>query len=332
MTGMKPVPRNMNLALVKKNLRDSSLLLLACSLWMFFIALVRLWIVSRVDTNRFRQIIEMLPGDFEKLSPVPFEWLITYPGRIALTYDEPVVALCLGIWCVARGSDCVSGEISRGTMEMLLSQPVSRLQVLVTHASVTILGIVIIALSSWVGLYIGIETFTVKEEVLYSFTIPILGTEIVNPLGSTYEVISPMREKVSPVVFGPAVLNFFCLGFFVTGISVLASSWDRYRWRTIGIVVSFIMFSSVIKVLALFVEPASWLMWCSFFTAFEPEVFVAISMESPETTWNLFLINEETGVRELGPLGYNLVLVCLGLASIVAGAFIFCRRDLPAPL
>ena len=32
--------------------------------------------------------------------------------------------------------------------------------------------------------------------------------------------------------------NLFCLGVAVAGFSTLVSSLDRYRWRTIGIVVA----------------------------------------------------------------------------------------------
>ena len=35
---------------------------------------------------------------------------------------------------------------------------------------------------------------------------------------------------------------------------------------------------------------------------------------------------------ELGPLGYDLVLIGLGATAFVAAARVFCRRDLPAPL
>ena len=75
-----------------------------------------------------------------ELLKLPFEQLATYSGRIALAYDLPIVILCVSVWAIARGSDCVSGELGRGTMEMLLAQPVSRLQVLLTQATVTTIG------------------------------------------------------------------------------------------------------------------------------------------------------------------------------------------------
>ena len=91
--------------------------------------------------------------------------MFTYPGRIALTYDELIVVMCIAIWSIARGSDLVAGELGRGTMEVLLAQPVSRLRVLLTQATVTTIGVAILAGASWLGIYAGIHTTHVKEPV-----------------------------------------------------------------------------------------------------------------------------------------------------------------------
>jgi hypothetical protein len=49
-------------------------------------------------------------------------------------------------------------------------------------------------------------------------------------------------------------------------------------------------------------------------------------------TW-AFVLTDTTGRwTGLGPLGYDLILLGLGLAAYLAATMIFCRRDLPAPL
>ena len=48
------------------------------------------------------------------------------------------------MFAIARGSDVVSGELGRGTLEMLLAQPVSRLQVLYTQAAVTLVCLLLL--------------------------------------------------------------------------------------------------------------------------------------------------------------------------------------------
>ena len=147
----------MNRALLRKNISEARLLLLASVLVMFAFCWVRVWIVSLLPTDRFKTIIEQF-REFERFLPVPFEQLFTYPGRIALTYDELIVVMCVVIWAIARGSDAVAGELGRGTMEVLLAQPVGRLQVLATQAVVTVTGVAVLAVASWLGLYAGIHT------------------------------------------------------------------------------------------------------------------------------------------------------------------------------
>ena len=78
---------------------------------------------------------------------------------------SPIVIACIVIWCVARGSDVVSGELGRGTLEMLLSQPVSRIRLLFSHAFVSIVGLGLLCLLVWAGIALGIQTNVVDEEI-----------------------------------------------------------------------------------------------------------------------------------------------------------------------
>ncbi len=82
----------------------------------------------------------------------------TPAGRIAAEYDDPVVLLLMTVWAISRGSDAVSGELNRGTMEMLLGQPVTRLGVISVQACVTLLGAALIAMAAWLGTCVGLAT------------------------------------------------------------------------------------------------------------------------------------------------------------------------------
>jgi hypothetical protein len=74
-----------------------------------------------------------------------------------------------------------------------------------------------------------------------------------------------------------------------------------------------------------------WLKYVSALTAYEPSRLVEIAVEQPEFTWALTMPAPSGGVT-IGPVGYDLILVALGLVSYVAAAVIFSNRDLPAPL
>lgn len=322
----------MNRSLLNKSIIESRLLLLSCMAAMYSFCWARVWVVSQFDMSRFKAVIEQF-REYERFSPVPFEQLFTYAGRIALTYDEPIVVVCVTLWAIARGSDCISGEIGRGTMEMLLGQPIRRVQVLWSQASVTIAGIAILALTSWLGLYTGIMTNSIQEpaprEVL---TIPWLNIELPNPLAQEKTQWTPLSEKVDPEVFVPAAVNLFALGFFLAGLTSFFSSLDRYRWRSIGLVVGIYIFQVIVKVLALASDNLRWLLNCTFFTAFEPERFVSIAANTPEHAWSLVLFEDGGRWLDLGPLGYDLILIGMGTLAYLSATWIFHRRDVPAPL
>lgn len=322
----------MNRLLLKKCLGEARLLWLASAAVMYSFCWVRVWLVSLLDMSRFQNVIEQF-REYERFSPVPFEQLFTYTGRVAMTYDEPVTVLVVVIWAIARGTDCVSGELGRGTMEMLLAQPLSRLQVLGTQAGVTITGIVLLCVVSWLGVYTGVHTTTVEEEGPNKrFFIPWLNIEIPNPLASQEPVVSPMSDKTDANYFIPAAVNLFALGFFLAGLSSLMSSWDQYRWRTIGIVIGIYIIQLIMKVVALAADDLAWMSAITFFTAYEPEAIVNVAVNSTADAWSIFAIREEGKFSVLGPFGYDLALIALGCFSYLGAGIIFCRRDLPAPL
>ncbi len=148
--------------LVRRAVGQGFLLFAACSLTLFFFGWVRIWVSSLLDLGQLKVILDQF-RDFERFAPVPFDAVLTHTGRVGMTFDEPIVILCTVIWCVARGSDIVSGELSRGTMEMMLSQAISRTTWMVSNALVSIAGLVLLVLSLWAGMTVGIETTTLNE-------------------------------------------------------------------------------------------------------------------------------------------------------------------------
>jgi ABC-2 type transport system permease protein len=88
----------------------------------------------------------------------------------------------------------------------------------------------------------------------------------------------------------------------------------------------------ILKIVGLAADHLAWLGRCTFFTAYEPERFVSIAMRTPEATWSFILRDAAGAWVELGPMGYNALLIGLGAISYFAATLIFQRRDLPAPL
>jgi ABC-2 type transport system permease protein len=230
----------------------------------------------------------------------------------------------------------VSGELGRGTLEMLLAQPLSRFAVICSQAMVTILGTAVIAASSWLGNWLGILTTYAKQEVTAAWHLPIpfpfVGSEIPVPFAEPKTVYIPMTELVDANLFWPAAVNLFAFGLMIAGFSSLMSAWDRYRWRTIGIVVGVYFLQSVAKLAGMAIEEVSWLRYVSAFNAYEPELAVRVADLTPEFAWSFSIIANDGSWQAYGPMTYHCIMAGLGLLFYGLAVWIFRRRDLPAPL
>ncbi len=336
----------MNRSLWVKNFREAMWLGLACVAYAFGFSLVRVFVVSEFDTNRFKTILDLIPDTFKSFTPVDFEWVISYAGRIAFNLDEPMLIAIVALWAIARGSDVVSGELSRGTMEMLLAQPVTRRAVFANQSWVTLGGLLLIVAAAWLGMWFGVQISSVTETPLKTpwetltqpmwdqlrtscgFVLDALGYQ--PPVEVSREI--RLRDEVNCAVFWPGLLNLFCFGFFLCGLAAMLSAVDRHRWRTIGLVTGIYTVMAMFKLVGMSLKSGGMFLWFTFFTFYEPEQAIEMYQKSPASLWSWVTWNQQGQFASLGPMANNLCLVGLGFACYFAGARFFARRDLPAPL
>lgn len=317
--------------LVKKYLHESILLWFALALVLFFFPWVRIWTVSQFELTGFAPLIEQFKA-FEKFAPVPLEQFLTYHGIIGITYDEPVVLLCVLTWCIARGTDVVSGELNRGTMEMLLAQPIQRWKVLSSHALVTIVGLALLCLLIYAGVYLGIHTNSTPVASNSKLTLPWLEWTIKNPFTPKQMQNVPLSQLVQPKEFIAATLNLFSLGFAVLGLGVMASSFDQYRWRSIGIVISIYVLSLLLFILSKSTPSMAVFKPFTFLSAYQPAWMIQQIHNHPERQWYLSNIEHAKNWQEnIGSMGYVSILMLLGIAAYSVAFWRFTKRDLPAP-
>jgi ABC-2 type transport system permease protein len=218
----------LNVALLKKSLSESRLLLGALGLLVFSFCWVRVFIISRLETSPFATILDQFWDQVKDFVPVTLDQLLSYTGRIGMGYNEPIVVFGISIFAIARGSDVVSGDLERGTLEMLLAQPVSRLQVLSTQAAVTIAGIAVLCVCTWLGTLVGIYTTYIKEDVPPpTLRLPLTELRIPLAFGPAEKARVPMRERTEPRFFVPGAINLFCLGVAIAGFGSRLAALDR---------------------------------------------------------------------------------------------------------
>lgn len=343
---MTQSPQNrlrINTALLRKYVNEATLLFVGLVLGVLSFCYFRVRVVGKLDTAQFQQIMDLLPKDWRKFASVDFDWLVSYLGRTSFTLDEPMLVLLVSSWAIVRGSDVVSGELSRGTMEMFLAQPISRVRVFSHHAVLTIIGVVALVLVAWLGMSIGLWTTSVEEtrypEVL-GIPITFVGpkTAVVaelfgmpaNFLQPTTQEI-PMSSEVDAVMFLPGLVNLFSLGFFLSAFSAMVSSMDSFRWRTLGILCAFYFANAGIKILGMSMEESPWIEYCSIFGLYSPASAVELAQHNMLDALQWFRYDDAGAIFSSGPLTNNLVLIGLGVICYTVGTRVFLKRDLPAP-
>ena len=274
-----------NQALWRKSINDAWMITLGSCLVTFAVGWIFVWLTSMFEMGWLRMVIQGLPSFIEKLSAIPMKDLTTPAGLISVIFVDPPVLFTAIVFAISRGSDVVSGELDRGTMEMLLAQPVRRVSVILMHAIVTGIGAVMIAAALWIGLFVGLKA-------------------------------APHDTPVDPKLFLLPVLNYIGLIVCIAGISVMVSCFDRYRWRTIGIMGGFMLVQFIVKAVYRSWPHGGFLKYFTIYGPYEPQYYVVSKSEE----WLSLAITQ------------NVVLFGLGIVSTIIGAVYFCRRDLPAPL
>src|SRR5947209_20574143 len=164
----------MTLILVRKLLRDARPALVAVCLVLFLFAALWVKITQRVTAeitpffNTVARMAQLPPKLFEDV-------LFKGPGKVSqavlggadLRFEKPMDFLAVGllhpivlilsaVWAVGRAGGAVAGELDRGTMELLMSQPVPRNRLILAHFLVDCVVIPALCLSFYAGTQFGI--------------------------------------------------------------------------------------------------------------------------------------------------------------------------------
>jgi ABC-2 type transport system permease protein len=250
-----------NLAIWKKAVAETSVSLALCGTLLLLFAWVFVWLMSLLETGAWASLLKLMPGFFQPMLGLPLAELATPAGQISFIYQHVVTVLLAVGWALGRGSASISGEIGRGTMDLILSLPVRRASVVLIPAVVATGGAAILAAAVLAGIWLGLLT--------------------TNP-----------AADLSAWKFLPGSVNLFCLVFCCTGITTFVSSWNRDRWRTVALAGGFYVVSVIIKMIGRLWPPGDWLKYCTFLTAYRPQEMILLPDESGLPAWqhNLTLI------------------------------------------
>lgn len=316
--------------LLGKYIQESMTLGIPLAVILFAFPWVRIWTVSQFELSGFAPMIEQFRA-FEKFSPVPLEQFLTYQGILGLTFAEPVLLLCVLAWSISRGSDVVSGELGRGTMEMLLAQPVRRWNLLAAHGTIAIGGLTILSLLVYGGIVMGIATNSTPMRESHGWAIDWLPWNLPSTWSRQEMAWIPLGNLVEATLYVVPTIQLFALGFSVLGMSTAISAFDQYRWRAIGTIMGVYVTQMLIFILAKSTPSMSFLKPMTFLSAYQPDWTVQATMNDPQAKWYFLMPGATTWEHTIGPLGYVSILLSLGVAGYALAFWRLETRDLPAP-
>src|SRR5437870_1359545 len=129
--------------LVKKLLRDVRLPLAVVGLLLCAFQMLWAKVTDRISTDLVPAFTAYMPlGDFTRIlfkGPGKLGQtlmggeminLMHVPAMLSVAYVHPLTQAILSIWAVGRAAGAIAGEIDRGTLELLLAQPVPRSRLL----------------------------------------------------------------------------------------------------------------------------------------------------------------------------------------------------------
>jgi ABC-2 type transport system permease protein len=230
--------------------------------------------------------------------------LFRVTDAMSIGYVHPLTQTILCIWAIGRAAGAVAGELDRGTMELLLAQPVPRHRIILAHLLVDLVTIPILCLSLWAGNWLGIW-FVSPHEVN-----PITGQE---------------GDAISPMIFWPALGNVSALLFAMSGFTMWLSARGRFRGRVLGAAVFITLLQFLTNLIGQLWEAVAPLRQLTVFYYYQPQQIIL------GHGWHV-----DVGMLwNYGPLGsvnVAIVLAAVGVIGYALAFWIFCRRDLPAPL
>ena len=186
-------------ALFRKNLLDARWMLLTISLALFGLSWLFVHIAYRFEVAMKEatgggpplRMLRGLGGASMDFSTAAIEMAF---------WNHPFVLLMFAVWAISRGTACVAGEIERGTMDLILSRPVTRFAYLTAQVLAALVGQAMMGGAMIAGNLVGTQYNTLIDPPSFSL------------------LLKP-------------VLNLFAFGSAIYGYTLLCSTVDLVRWR-----------------------------------------------------------------------------------------------------
>jgi ABC-2 type transport system permease protein len=199
-------------------------LLIAIIIFLFQIAICGI-LHDNESVKTFLQFIDMLPfaksilgGDALQLGNVS--------GLIAIGYNHPLVLLLYMLFAVGVPTGLLAGEVQKGTMELIMSRYVAKLQTYICAGLITVTGMFALVLVMFLGTIFATNLYDFGEAIpLYTFfQAAINGGLLASAVGGIALLAAACFQRNTAVWLTVAylVVNYF--------VSVIAEWWPLIKF------------------------------------------------------------------------------------------------------
>ena len=171
-----------------KTLRDQRWSLLGWSIGLVALSFYLLYVYPFINrAGELLKVLDNLPPVIKNLIGKN-NFLATPEGFLNLQPFSILAPLLFIIFAIAKGSDATAGEEERGTLDLLLANPLQRWQVVMEKFLAQALALFILGLVFWIGMAAGTRIFSIAvswgrlAEVIFScfllglvFLVPVPG-------------------------------------------------------------------------------------------------------------------------------------------------------------
>jgi len=146
------------------------------------------------------------------------------PGLIAIGYQHPFILFLLMLFAVGVPTGLLAGEVQKGTMELILSRPVTKLQVYLCAGFLTVTGMFALVFMMFLGTVAGVHIYEFGEPIPLDlfFRIAINGGLLASTVGAVALLAGAFfrgRNMAVGVTAGFLMVNYF--------VSVISQLWPR---------------------------------------------------------------------------------------------------------
>jgi len=183
--------------------------LIACMIFLIQLAVCGI-IHDDHNIKTLLSLLEAMPSIFKSALGGETLQIGNLPALIAIGYQHPLVLILFMLFAVGIPTGLLAGEVQWGTMELILSRPVTKLQVYLCAALLTIVGMATLVLVMFGGTFV--------STMLYEFGEPV-----------------PLRDCFRMAINGGL------MGGAIGAISLLSGASFSRRSTAVGVVVAYLV-------------------------------------------------------------------------------------------